>query len=154
MILVIVFIVFIFFACEVSMYLSHRFLGHGYEITPLRRSHRIHHISHNDHHAHEDFMWGALLLLLLIVLVWTVMGFNNEYSYLFTVSIGVVVFVVVFNWYIHEAYHHKGHMLERYQWFRNSREEHLQHHQNPHANYGIATSFSDVIFGTSYRESR
>jgi hypothetical protein len=129
------------------MYISHRFLGHSSIEHVMRKSHRIHHLPDQDNPAHEDFVWGFIILSLLITLFWFMIDVPPS---IFIISIVVVFIVLLWNWYIHESYHTAGHWLEKYDWFQKDREKHKQHHINPTSNYGIASHFSDIIFKSSH----
>lgn len=135
---------------EFGAYLWHRFGAHTDIVPGVHDTHKIHHIADLTHEAHEDFFWVILILAALgagLVAAW----YTN---YLFIQPIYVIVgyFLVVlvygWNWYVHSAYHIPNHWLGRFYWFRKDKKMHLQHHVNPKVNYGIASHFSDIIFGT------
>ena len=74
--------------------------------------------------------------------MWRISSYYSMVVYL------VIVGVFVWNWYVHSAYHIPNHWLNQYDWFVQDKKIHLQHHVDPTVNYGIASHFSDIIFGT------
>lgn len=135
---------------ELGAYLWHRFGAHTDFVPLVHDTHKIHHNADLGHEAHGDFFWVILILTALgagLIVAW----YTN---YLFIQPIYVMiaylllVMVFVWNWYIHSAYHIPNHWLNRFYWFRKDKKMHLQHHVNPLVNYGIASHFSDIVFGT------
>lgn len=140
--------IFMIYLSEVGGYIWHKWIAHTDGIPGIRESHKIHHVADLSHEAHEDFFWVVLLLISL--------GISLSYIYLkkcinlltlFVIYIPVVL-SFTWNWYIHSAYHQKDHWLGSYDWFRNDRRIHFQHHVNPRVNYSIATHFMDEIMET------
>lgn len=135
------------FATEFAAYLWHRYGTHTNIFPSIRRSHQKHHRADLTHQSHEDFLWVLIIVTGLGILIFSSSGFAGDY-----LNIGVVylTMVIVFgwNWYIHTSYHIPNHWLNKYEWFRNDKRSHFQHHINPRTNYGIASHFADIIFGT------
>lgn len=139
----------IIFASEFGAYLWHRF-AHTNIIPEVHDTHRIHHEADLRHEAHEDFFWVILILIALgisLIVAWYYRFMPIPFIY-FIISYLLVVMVFVWNWYVHSAYHIPNHWLNGFSWFKQDKKIHLQHHVNPSVNYGIASHFSDVIFGT------
>jgi len=130
---------------EVAGYFWHN-LVHNDNAPGVYETHKIHHQADLTHEAHEDFYWVIVLLILLGVFLFFVRNYISLY-YLIPGYL-IVTLVFVWNWYVHSAYHVQNHWLNRYKWFQIDKKIHLQHHVNPWKNYGIASHFSDVIFGT------
>ena len=148
-IIIILIYVLLIFITEMGAYFWHN-IAHEDIVPGVHETHKIHHNADLRHEAHEDFFW---VILLLIVLGISLTGLWY-YDYLFVnpklviLGYGIIVSVFVWNWYVHSAYHIPDHWLNNYEWFRIDKKIHLQHHVNPWVNYGIASHFSDVIFGT------
>ena len=134
---------------EFGAYLWHRF-AHTDVIPPIRNTHKIHHHADLTHEAHEDFYWVVLLLALGLAGIIINYYYNIiEIPIIYLILLyGIITTVFVWNWYIHSAYHIPNHWLNQYNWFKRDKKIHFQHHINPRANYGIASHFSDIIFGT------
>ena len=132
---------------EFGAYAWHRF-AHTDIAPPVRQTHRTHHLADLTHEAHEDFYWVILLLLIGLIPI-----IGIWYYEIVPIVYPIVVYLTVFlvflwNWYIHSAYHIPNHWLNQYKWFKRDKRIHLQHHINPRSNYGIASHFNDIIFGT------
>ena len=152
-ILVILSIFITLFLGEILGYFWHRIGTHKDIITPIRRTHQIHH-EHGleGHEANEDFFWTFILvtafggLLTLAVLI----GLPLAIAFAMFITLNLMF---IWNWYIHAAYHIPDHYLNKFAWFREDKKLHYEHHYNPKVNFAIATHFPDKIFGT-YRESQ
>ena len=132
---------------EGGSYLWHRFGAHTDIIPGVHDVHRIHHEADLTHEAHEDFLVVIILLFLLGLFLFILYKSFLPTYYLIMIYLTVVA-VFVWNWYIHSAYHIPNHWLNQYDWFKQDKKIHLQHHVDPTVNYGIASHFSDIIFGT------
>ena len=143
-------IIFLIYLSEIGAYFWHRWGTHS-DIIPhslgVQRTHNIHH-SIIDDKAHGDFFYVIIGLLILFgVIIYLIV--KNKITYTTALMIYLpILFVFLWNWYIHSAYHTKDHWLLEYQWFKDDKRIHMQHHINPNVNYGIVTHFSDVIFDT------
>ena len=164
-ILAIYLIFLIILATEFTAYMWHLWGAHSDIVPGVHSTHREHHVADLDHKAHGDFFWVILLLIVFgCVLFWLNHRGYPEYIYsnlidetgynntLVQSGLGafylIVVAVFTWNWYIHQAYHTKDHWLNKFDWFKKDKKIHFQHHVDPKVNYGIASHFSDVIFGT------
>ena len=149
---IIIFMVFIMIiiASEFGSYMWHRFGAHTDVIPGIHDTHKIHHNADLLHEAHEDFFWVLLIKLAVGAGLVTAWYFNYLLVPVIYVIIVYILTVMVFtwNWYVHSACHVPDHWLNKYYWFRKDKKMHLQHHVNPEVNYGIASHFSDIIFGT------
>ena len=138
---------------EFGSYSWHRFGAHTDIIPGPHDTHRIHHTSNLTHEAHEDFFWVVFLLIVGAIGLTTIwyLGYYDMIGILpiyIIIAYSILILVFVWNWYIHSAYHIPNHWLNQYRWFQKDKRIHLQHHVNPRVNYGIASHFSDIIFGT------
>ena len=135
---------------EFGAYMWHRFGAHTDIIPGIHDTHKIHHTSDLLHEAHEDFFW--VILILLSVGAGLVAAWYSDYLFIPVIYVIIayllIVMVFIWNWYVHSACHIPNHWLNKYYWFRKDKKMHLQHHVNPQVNYGIASHFSDIIFGT------
>lgn len=143
LILIVIFIGMMFLA-EVGAYFWHR-LAHV--MPPIKQTHDIHHRIIDDQ-AHQDFLYIlGILIIYLITLSWLYYKEKLSLKYLLVLYIPVLL-VSIWNWYIHAAYHIENHWLNSYEWFKQDKRIHMQHHRNEATNYSIASHFSDIIFET------
>ena len=146
---IILFIMMIFIS-ELLAYCWHKFGAHE-DIIPemfkVQESHLKHHTIVDDS-AYDDFMYILIFLIVYTFLLIYLIKIQMI-TYLLASCIYFPVLMASFwNFYIHSAYHSENHWLNEYEWFRNDKRIHFQHHRNPTTNYGISTHFSDVIFDT------
>lgn len=132
---------------EIGAYIWHRFGAHELNILGAQRVHDIHHTVIDDQ-AHFDFLY--IFFFLIIYLIAVIYLVQKE---LITFNIGLclylpVLLISIYNWFIHSAYHISNHWLNRWEWFRQDKRIHFQHHSNPETNFGIATHFADLILDT------
>ena len=134
-------------ASEIAGYFWHEIFAHHSIIPFVRETHQTHHNIIDDQ-AHGDFFYICFFLsIYFMVLVYL------YYKSYITLILLVILFTGVFfpflwSWYVHSAYHIENHWLNEYEWFRNDKRIHMQHHINPKCNFGIATHFTDEIMGT------
>ncbi len=142
-------IIFIYLS-EIGSFCWHKYGTHENFIPRelgVQNTHQIHHTVIDDQ-AHADFFYILFMLIILGFFLWILFSYNFI-SYQIGLSIYCpVTCVFVWNWYIHSAYHIDNHWLNKYEWFRNDKRIHFQHHANPNVNFGIATHFSDIIMDT------
>lgn len=146
--LIILTIIITFFLGEVLGYFWHRIGTHKDIIPPVRQTHKIHH-QHDltGHEANEDFFWSFILtsalggLLVLSVLV----GLPLAIALTIFITLSLML---VFNWYIHAAYHNPDHYLNKFEWFQQNKKLHYEHHYDPKVNFAITFRFPDLLFGT------
>lgn len=132
---------------ELGGYFWHN-LVHNDNASSLYETHKIHHEADLTHEAHEDFLWVILILSIFGMFLF-IIYYYLPYLMIYLIVGYIIAFsVFTWNWYVHSAYHIPNHWLNKYAWFRTDKKIHLQHHVNPWKNYGIASHFSDVIFGT------
>ena len=140
----------IVFLTEFGAFIWHKMGAHT-DLIPkefkVQETHDFHHTTIDDQ-AHFDFLY----ILIFLIIYGIFLGFliYKKYLTLYLASILYlpVLFVSIWNWYIHMAYHVENHWLNSYEWFRNDKRIHLQHHFNPETNFGIASHLYDVIFET------
>ena len=141
----VVLFIFLLLLAEVGAYVWHRYGAHsGIDPIGATQVHQWHHNVQGDP-AHYDFAYILVFLMIYgVVLLWAYT------QHLITRPLALTLYLApvtasVWNWYVHAAYHTPGHWLERYEWFRQDRELHWQHHRDPSTNFGIASHFSDVL---------
>lgn len=139
--------VLLLYVTEVLAYFWHRTAAHSPYINPVSKTHRYHHIDINDL-AHYDFIY--LLVLLTFYLIFIFYLYNKDIINLTIASLLFfpVCLMLIYNWYIHSAFHIENHWLNKYEWFQRDKKLHLLHHVNNDKNYGIATHFADTLFNT------
>jgi len=132
---------------EIGGYFWHEVFAHNHIIPFVKETHDIHH-SIIDDTAEGDFFYICIFLILyLIVLTYL------YYKAYITLILLLILYTAVFfpflwSYYVHSAYHIENHWLNKYEWFRNDKRIHMQHHINPEKNFGIATHFTDELMGT------
>ena len=104
------------------------------------------------HEADEDFVWILLLMCMFELTLGVGVMLRIIPGMLALVTIITSLCVFWWNWWMHRAYHQHQHWLNTYEWFQLEKARHFVHHDNPEANYGIASHFTDSWFGT-YTES-
>ena len=149
---IIIIIIFILLT-EVGSYIWHRWGMHR-DIVPfifgIQNTHAIHHQEYLKHG--NDFVYTAIIVFLYAIVLAIFSYAVGISTYVYLLLYVPVLVVFVWNWYIHHAYHIRGHWLNKYDWFRENRKLHFQHHINTEGNYGIASHFSDQILGTFAKE--
>lgn len=150
-ILSIILVIVLIYLTEVGAYVWHRFGTHD-DFVPttlgVQETHDKHHTDSEVTGGAADFFYVAIMLLLFAIVLGViskVLGLSYVVYFLIYIP---VLSVFLWNWYIHDAYHTRGHWLQRYDWFIKDRQIHFEHHYQPDKNYGIASHFSDMFFGT------
>ena len=132
---------------EIAAYLWHRIAAHTNILYPVKKTHDIHHNVIDDE-AHLDFIYVCVLLLFYLIFL-SFLYYKEYITFTWLLVLYTPVFLtLVWNWYVHSAYHQTDTFLEQYEWFQNDRRIHMQHHKNPEVNFGIATHFTDEILET------
>ena len=134
---------------EVGAYCWHRWGSHTniIPIISVKKTHDIHHTIIDDK-AEGDFFYILILLILyfnLLLLLYMYLYIN---TIVFLILYIPVLSIFIYNYYIHSAYHEENHWLNEYEWFRNDKRIHFQHHEDPTKNFGIATHYTDIILDT------
>ena len=135
-------VIFLIIVSEIGAHFWHRFGAHTNILPFVKETHSIHHNIIDDE-AHADFIYICVLLFLYLIALSYI--FSLFYILLFYLPVFVVF---IWNWYIHSCYHIENHWLNRYEWFKNDKRIHFQHHINTNKNYGIATHFTDILLDT------
>lgn len=132
---------------ELGAYAWHRWAAHSDIIPVIPETHDIHHEIKDDV-VLRDYIY-ILIIMIIIAICLSILNYINILSVTMCTLIYVPLFLVfIGNWYIHWAYHTKNHWLNNYEWFKNYKRIHIQHHINQEVNYGVASHFSDKLFGT------
>lgn len=137
---------------EVFAYIWHKYGAHDDYIPGIHDTHRIHHMLGDTHEADEDFVWILLLMCMFELTLGVGVMLRIIPGILALVTIITSLCVFWWNWWMHRAYHQPQHWLNNYEWFQLEKARHFVHHDNPEVNYGIASHFTDRVFGT-YNES-
>jgi phosphatidylglycerophosphate synthase len=149
LLLIILFIFLIFFS-ELLAYWWHKWGAHK-DIIPqylgIQETHKKHHTVIGDT-AYGDFFYILLFLIVYLFLVIYLLHKNIISSSLALTIYAPVAIVSFYNYFLHSAYHTNNHWLNKYEWFKNDKRIHFQHHRDDHTNYGIVTHFSDIVFDT------
>ncbi len=147
MIIYLFIVIIMIYLSEIGGYFWHRFGAHTNLLYPVKKMHDIHHEDILDE-AHGDFLYVCGLLIFLFLFLFYIY-YKNYITFPLFLSIYLpVMFVFIWSWYVHSAYHIDDHWLNRYDWFRTDKRIHMRHHKNPETNYGIATHFTDEILET------
>ena len=147
-VLLLLYVIAVVVGTEVFAYLWHRYGAHEDYIPGIHDTHRIHHSMGETHEADEDFVWILLLMILFELSIGLGVGARIVPGIIAIVTIIVSLTVFWWNWWIHKAYHQPQHWLNNYSWFSLEKRRHFFHHKHPRLNYGIATHFTDKVFGT------
>lgn len=147
--------IFTVLASQVMSYIYHRFISHSNIFLFSHATHKIHHDAslEDEHHANEDFLLLLFYYVLLILtpisfLYWRNIKNIRKYKYLIATFVVTSLLFIIYEWYIHRAYHVKDHWLNKFQWFRTDKNLHYIHHRNVRTNFGITSHFSDITGGT------
>ena len=143
-----------FYVAEIGAYFWHRFGAHteiidkvSLNTLKVKQTHDIHHTIIDDE-AHADFFYVCFLLFFYLVFLYLLFYYDYlSFSWLLVLYLPVFI-TLVWNWYVHSAYHQEDHWLSKYEWFKHDKFLHMNHHIDPNCNYGIATHFTDEILDT------
>lgn len=143
-------IIIVIIIAQISAYFWHRIGAHTDLVgSKIHETHKNHHEDTLDDKAHEDFYWAFIFLIglyFLSAVLYQIKILNLSMSILLP---SLFFFIFVLNWYIHQSYHTENHWLNNFEWFRQNKALHYQHHYNPKNNYDIVMpSIIDRIFGT------
>lgn len=141
------YIISIIIGTEVFAYLWHRYGAHTDYIPGIHDTHRLHHTMYSNE-ADEDFVWILLMITMFEIIIGVGVLIRLIPGILAIVTIVVSLIVFWWNWWIHRAYHNPDHWLNSYHWFQCEKDRHFVHHDHPSKNFGIASHFNDIIFGT------
>lgn len=142
-------ILLVFIIVEFGGNIWHR-IAHTNYIPNVAITHFKHHTQDLLDDAMDDFIWLIFIIFAIGIMLLYISRYISK-------SVCILIFTVLtldlmFNAYMHMAYHTQNHWLESYTWFLHERDLHLQHHNNPKTNYSIVTHFTDRILG-SFDES-
>ena len=132
---------------EFGAYVWHRWAAHTDILPYVSETHDVHHEIKDDVDL-RDYLYICIIMIIFAIVLASLFTFNiisfGTYLLLYT----PVLIVFVWNWYIHWAYHTPDHWLNNFEWFKNDKKIHFQHHINQNVNYGIASHYTDKLFGT------
>jgi sterol desaturase/sphingolipid hydroxylase (fatty acid hydroxylase superfamily) len=122
-------------------YLVHRFAFHHYHSIG-QRLHQIHHDHPSDPDSERSSLSTPLLAFPVGFVLIHVAGLQDGSAMFAGLLIGYLVFI-----YIHYAVHRRP--IPPASWLYSAKIRHLIHHRFDSCNYGVTTSFWDVVFGTN-----
>jgi sterol desaturase/sphingolipid hydroxylase (fatty acid hydroxylase superfamily) len=124
-------------------YLVHRFAFH--HRFPLgRRLHQLHHDHPGDPDAERTSLTTPLVASPFAVMVLGCAGIEDGSSIFAGLLVGYLVFIA-----IHYAVHRLP--IEPGSWLYQTKIRHLAHHRFDNCNFGVTTSFWDIVFRTRAR---
>lgn len=149
----ILYIIIIIIATEIFAYFWHRYGAHDDFIPGIHDTHKIHHMINIKYmseinEVNEDFVWILFIIIIFELIIAIGVMINIISGFLALITIMTSLFVFLWNWWIHKAYHSPNHWLNSYEWFHKEKNRHYIHHINPHKNFGIASHFVDKIMDT------
>lgn len=146
-----------FLMTELMGYAIHR-AAHSRWSGPLYRAHLQHHLvypakdflSDEYRKGESSFIrWFIPVIIVFCVTHWALLPWFDA----LTCNVTVLA-VALWNSYIHDAFHIRGHWLERFRFFRKQRIMHRIHHANVHRNISMYLYVFDKVFGTLKRVLR
>ena len=123
-------------------YLVHRFAFHRYSVG--RRLHLLHHDHPNDPDAERSSLSTPLIASPTGFLLIVTAGLEDGSAIFAGLLLGYLAFIVV-----HYAVHRWP--IEPNSWLYSAKIRHLTHHRFENCNYGVTTSFWDIVFRTNAR---
>src|SRR6266480_3845574 len=123
-------------------YLVHRFAFHRYSVG--RRLHLLHHDHPNDPDAERSSLSTPLIAFPIGCLLIGTTGVEDGSAIFAGLLLGYLAFIVV-----HYAVHRWP--MEPNSWLYSAKIRHLTHHRFENCNYGVTTSFWDIVFRTNAR---
>jgi len=124
-------------------YLVHRFAFHHYS-SVARRLHQLHHDHPNDPDAERSSLSTPLIASPTGFLLIVTAGLEDGSAIFAGLLLGYLAFIVV-----HYAVHRWP--IEPNSWLYSAKIRHLTHHRFENCNYGVTTSFWDIVFRTNAR---
>lgn len=140
---------------ELIIYVYHRVISHTDMVgNLLHETHKLHHddVIDEPEHLSQDFVAVFVLYLIASGLLLTIV--NNSDLKLTTALFMILIFgiLIFLDYYHHVVIHSPNHWLMKYDYFKNARALHLEHHKSPNVNYSFGlTHIPDKLFGT-YKE--
>ena len=123
-------------------YLVHRIVFHRYSVG--RRLHQLHHDHPNDPDAERSSLSTPLIASPTGFLLIVTAGLEDGSAIFAGLLLGYLAFIVV-----HYAVHRWP--IEPNSWLYSAKIRHLTHHRFENCNYGVTTSFWDIVFRTNAR---
>ncbi len=123
-------------------YLVHRSVFHCSSVG--RRLHQLHHDHPNDPDAERSSLSTPLLAFPIGFLLIGAAGVKDGSAIFAGLLLGYLAFIVV-----HYAVHRWP--IGRNSWLYSAKMRHLTHHRFENCNYGVTTSFWDIVFRTGRR---
>jgi len=142
-----------YYAASIIQMVSHRLFGHVDRIGPVFESHALgHHGVYPsdklllDHWvpAEKHVMWYFVPLFApMVFAVYAIAPFAVFVAHAFGIA-----FAVWWHVFLHQQYHLRGSLFERFRWFQRKRNLHFVHHRCVHRNYAIVEFWLDHLLGT------
>lgn len=123
-------------------YLVHRIVFHRYSAG--LRLHRLHHDHPNDPDAERSSLSTPLIAIPIGFLLIVTAGVEDGSAIFTGLLLGYLAFIVV-----HYAVHRWP--IQPNSWLYSAKMRHLTHHRYDNCNYGVTTSFWDIVFRTNAR---
>ena len=123
-------------------YLVHRFVFHRFSVG--RRLHQLHHDRPSDPDAERSSLSTPLIASPIGFLLIGATGLEDGSAIFAGLLLGYLAFIV-----IHYAVHRWP--IEQNSWLYSAKMRHLTHHRFENCNYGVTTSFWDIVFRTNAR---
>lgn len=124
-------------------YLVHRFVFHHYSSVG-RRLHQLHHDHPNDPDTERSSLSTPLIAFPIGFLLIATAGVKDGSAIFAGLLLGYLAFITV-----HYAVHH-WHIAPN-SWLYSAKLRHLSHHRFENFNFGVTTSFWDIVFRTFAR---
>ena len=124
-------------------YLVHRIVFHRYSVAG-RRLHQLHHDHPNDPDAERSSLSTPLIASPIGFLLIVTAGLEDGSGFFAGLLLGYLAFIVV-----HYAVH--SWPIGPNSWLYSAKMRHLTHHRFEDCNYGVTTSFWDIVFRTNAR---
>ena len=122
-------------------YLVHRFAFHHYHSIG-QRLHQLHHDHPSDPDSERSSLSTPLLAFPVGLLLIHIAGVQDGSAIFAGLLIGYLVFI-----FVHYAVHRRP--MPPDSWLYSAKMRHLTHHRFDNCNYGVTTSFWDVVFRTN-----
>jgi sterol desaturase/sphingolipid hydroxylase (fatty acid hydroxylase superfamily) len=142
-----------YYAASIVQVVAHRFFGHVDRLRPVFESHTAgHHGTYRNEAllsdswvpAERHVMWYFVPLFApMVFAVYLVAPFA-----IFAAHVFGLTFAIWWHVFLHQQYHLRGSIFERFQWFQRKQQLHFVHHRHVRRNYAIVEFWLDHLLGT------